>query len=346
MHEYPKPPTAGDDVGSPPTDAASAGRAREPVGHCLICGASARTLEVETHAMMQTGSRERFTFMRCSNCGLVQLDPRVPPAELGAFYQDDYLPYRGPLAWGRFAHLVERDLERVDAARVATLRRFVPLSEGSQVLDVGCGKPSFLRRLIDEVACTGVGTDFTDAGWRDHPETWRGLHLVAGEVVPAAGGDALPDEALGGPFDAITMWHYLEHEYHPRALLTRLAELARDKATLVIEVPDHDGWTRRRHGRFWQGYHTPRHTALYTPETLRRLLEDTGWQVVHQERRGTLDAHALEWMSRMERRGIDWTSSMEPHFVGFVAGLLAFRARHALKRGQGLGIQTAVARRA
>lgn len=346
MHENPESPTAGDDDGGPLTGAASAGPARQPVGACLICLASERAIEVETHAMMQSGSPERFTFVRCSNCGLVQLDPRVPPGELGAFYQDDYLPYRGPSAWGRFAHLVERDLERVDAARVATVRRFAGLSAVGRVLDVGCGKPSFLRQLVDEVGCTGVGTDFTDAGWREHPGTWRGLHLVAGEVVPAAGGEALADDALGGPFDAITMWHYLEHEYRPRALLTRLAELAHDGATLVIEVPDHDGWTRRQHGRFWQGYHTPRHTALYTVETLRRLLEDTGWQVVHQERHGTLDAYALEWMSRMERRGIDWTSSMEPHFAGFVAGLLTFRARHALKRGHGLGIQTAVARRA
>lgn len=317
----------------------------EAVGPCLVCGAAERTLEVETGAMMRRGQPGSYRFMRCEQCGLVQLDPRVAPNALGPWYGPDYLPFRGPAAWGRFAPLVASDLRRTDRARVATLRRFTELGPAQRVWDVGCGKPTFLEALVAATGCGAVGTDFTDEGWRDEPERWQGLSLVAGEVVPDAGaGREIGGDELGGEVDAVTMWHYLEHEYRPRALLERVRERVHRGAVIVIEVPDHDSWTRRRHGRWWQGYHTPRHTALYTPATLRRLLESTGWRVEHQEQRGTLDAYALDWMSRMERRGIDWTASMEPRFAGFVAGLLRFRLRHLRRRGRGLGVQTAVAR--
>jgi cyclopropane fatty-acyl-phospholipid synthase-like methyltransferase len=319
----------------------------EAVGSCLVCGSHDRRTEVETAAMMRQGHAGSFSFVRCADCGLVQLDPRVPASQLAPWYGGDYLPFRGPAAWGRFAPLVASDLKRTDRARVATLRRFIDLGPEQRVWDVGCGKPTFLEALVAATRCRAVGTDFTDEGWRDEPRRWHGMSLVAGEVVPGApAGDVreIAIDDLGGPVDAVTMWHYLEHEYRPRALLERVRERVRPGGVIVIEVPDHDSWTRRRYGRWWQGYHTPRHTALYTPSTLRRLLESTGWVVEHQEQRGTLDAYALDWMSRMERRGIDWTASMEPRFAGFVAGMLRFRLRHLGRRGLGLGVQTAVAR--
>lgn len=345
------PHAPSDPDAAPPSPAPS-----EAVGRCLACGSPGGRAVAATGAMMHPAGDPRFTFVECAACGLVRLDPRVPAAELGAYYGDDYLPYRGPRAWGRWGHLVARDLAATDAARVATVRRFVEVGPDTTLWDVGCGKPTFLEALVGATGCRGVGTDFSDGGWRGESDgRYRELVLHAAEVLPGGsepgGGpersrpDVVTPDRLGGPVDAVTMWHYLEHEYHPREMLERVAELSRPGATLVVEVPDHDGWTRRRWGRHWAGYHTPRHTALYNPHTLAVLLEASGWDVVHQERRGTLDAYPLHWMSRMERRGIDWSTSMEPRFTGFVAGMLAFRALHLWRRGRGLGIQTAVARR-
>ena len=77
-----------------------------------------------------------------------------------------------------------------------------------------------------------------------------------------------------------------------------------------FEVPDHDAWSRRRYGAHWAGYHTPRHTALWDRRTMRVLLERAGWRVDSIEPSGTLDPWTLVWMSRMERKGIDWSASM------------------------------------
>ncbi|HSG48066.1 MAG TPA: methyltransferase domain-containing protein, partial [Longimicrobiales bacterium] len=306
-----------EEAGPDPVPPGGPGAALEPVGRCLACGSPEREPEAEVRAQMMPpdAPAERFTFVRCSACGLVYLDPRVPADQLGRYYTEAYLPYRGAAAWGPFAPLVAMGQRGTDRARVALVREHAAPGPGIRVLDVGCGRPTFLEALVRATGCHGVGTDFSDHGWREDPERWRGLDLRAGD---------LHELAFDAPADVVTMWHYLEHDYAPRMTLARVRELVEGSThpggpRLFIEVPDHDGLTRHRHGAGWAGYHAPRHTALYTAASLRTLLEASGWEPVEIRRSGTLDPYVLEWMSRMEEKGIDWTGSMAPRLPGFLA---------------------------
>ena len=50
---------------------------------------------------------------------------------------------------------------------------------------------------------------------------------------------------------------------------------------LAIETPNLDSLdVRMFQERYWGGYHIPRHWNLFTPETLGRLLEDHGFEVL------------------------------------------------------------------
>jgi SAM-dependent methyltransferase len=323
---------------SPPNVLSTSADRLEPVVACLACGSVEREIHHETAAMMHA-SGERFRFSRCRACGLVYLDPRVPSADLGRYYGEAYLPYRGPAAWGRWRGLVAGGLRATDRRRVARVRALRPIDAGTRVLDVGCGHPTFLESLRARSGCRAVGVDFSDEGWRAEPARWAGLELHEGDLA---------DVGLDGPFDVVTMWHYLEHDYAPAETLRRVRALAAPGAHLVIEVPDHDSWSRRRYGVHWAGYHTPRHTALWNRATMRVVLERSGWRVDVIEPAGTLDPWTLVWMSRGERRGIDWSGSMEPHFAGYVAGRAVVwpvlsRLERARGRG-GDGFLTAVAR--
>jgi SAM-dependent methyltransferase len=284
--------------------------------------------------MMDAGS-ETFQFVACEGCGLVFLNPRVEPESLGQYYGASYLPYRGPQAWGRYAPLVERDARRTDLARVRLVQRYAQPTADTRVLDVGCGRPSFLDRLHRATQAKGIGLDFSDEGWRDDPAAWAHLQLITGDPALVR----LPDQ-----LDLITMWHYLEHDYDPGQTLRKLASHAAPQARLLIEVPNLDAWPRHWQGAHWAGFHTPRHTALYTPATLRDLLERHGWEVVHQHEHGTLDPYALFWMGRMERRGLDWESDMERQFWGFMRGKVLTWPLFALQRWLPLGAMTAIAR--
>lgn len=289
---------------------------------------------------------ERFSFARCTACGLVYLDPRVPAASLGHYYTAAYLPYRGPDAWGRWKPFVRAGLRRTDRARVARVRRHISVGPDTRVLDVGCGHPTFLEALGREAPCARVGIDFSDEGWREDRVRWAGIDLIEGGLTDAA---VVESPAFSdAPFDVVTMWHYLEHDYDPHETLKRVHDVSAPGARLFIEVPDHSSWSQMRYREHWAGYHTPRHTALWDPDTMRVLLERSGWAVESIERTGTLDPWVLVWMSRQERAGIDWAQSMEPRFPAFLFGRVvmwpALRLRERLRGRGGDGLLTAVAR--
>ena len=321
--------------GLPGPDGADPGALEEVVA-CPVCGEARWRTEVQVQAQMHP-EPELFTFVRCASCDLIFLNPRVPAEALSRYYTADYLPYRGAAAWGVFRPVVGLGLAGTDRRRVRLVQRFGRAEPGSRVLDVGCGRPTFLERLVRSTGATGIGVDFSDAGWRDDPERWAGLDLRR---------ETAEGLTLDTPVDVVTMWHYLEHDYDPRGTLDRVRGAVREDpaSCLLVEVPNHDSWTRRRHGAWWAGYHAPRHTALYTPETLGRLLEATGWRVERILSHGTLDPYVLHWMSRMERRGVDWSRGMAPRFPGFLAGKLATAPWFALARSRSLGVMAAVAR--
>ena len=304
---------------------------------CLLCGSDNGDDLVRSAAQMSS-STAWFRFVRCRLCGLVYLNPRVAERAIDAWYGPEYLPHRGESAWGRYARFAAEGQRRTDRARVrVALGDADGLSPGSRVLDVGCGRPTFLEALHDAAGVSGTGVDVSDAGWRDDPARWRRskLELVVGRIE---------DVELSSGYDLITLWHALEHDYRPLATLTRLRAMARPGATLIVEVPDYDSLTRRLQGPNWAGYHTPRHTAVYTAATLGDALGRTGWRVARQRRRGTLDPFVVCWLGRQEqlRRSLDGT--LESRFPAFMLGKVLTLPLVLTQAWLPLGVQLAVAR--
>lgn len=303
---------------------------------CLLCGADDAELLLSSGAQMHRDG-ERFTFVRCRRCGLVYLSPRVRQDGLLRYYDESYLPHRGASAWGRWARFAAEGQRRTDAARVRRARRATALGPAAAVLDVGCGRPTFLEALARATGTRGTGIDLSDAGWATEPARWAGagLELRQGTVA-----DGLPD----GPFDLVTMWHALEHDYAPLDTLRRLREVARPGGSILIEVPNFDSLTRRLHGEQWAGLHTPRHTALYTAATLGAMLECAGWRVARQDQWGTLDPYVLYWLGRQERAGRRLDGSLERAFPAFMLGKALTLPVALLQRWISLGVQVALAR--
>lgn len=280
-------------------------------------------------------SRERFQFVQCPDCELVALNPRVAPEKLGEYYTDYYLPYRGPQAWGKYQKQVANSQVKLDRSRVKLLAQHHPIERDSTILDLGCGKPTFLQQCVRAYQCRAVGIDFSDEGWKHQVQDFASLELHVGEVDDLSA-DLRPD--------VITMWHYLEHDYDPLSTLKKLKAIAQEKTTMIIEVPNYASESRKRYGEHWAGYHTPRHTFLFSPDNLTRLLQKAGWSSVQVNTFGTLDPYVLYWMSEMERKGIDWSINMEKEFFGYVTGLLRFLPKRINSRRKSLGIMTAIAK--
>ena len=301
--------------------------------NCPICNASSIVSFIKTTAQMHS-SKELFNFDQCANCQLIFLNPRVNLDNLKNYYTSYYLPYRGSEAWGKYSKLVEGSQKKLDLKRVKRVKEMCSVSPKSLILDVGCGNPSFLKACQQELNCKTMGIDFSDEGWKEQSTLFKGLDLQVAEIK---------DLSLNLKPDIITMWHYLEHDYTPLENLTYLKSIAKPSTTLIIEIPNFDSISRKKYNENWAGWHTPRHTSLFSPDNIKLLLDKSGWNVSQLLTYGTLNPYLLFWMSEIEQKGIQWNKNMENEFWDFVIGMLKFMPTKWNEKKLSLGIMTIIA---
>ncbi|MEX1189127.1 MAG: class I SAM-dependent methyltransferase [Bacteroidia bacterium] len=265
---------------------------------------------------------------------MVFLNPRVSLDELKNYYTSYYLPYRGASAWGKFQRFVENNQHKLDLKRVNFVKSSQTISSDSLILDVGCGKPSFLKACQKELNCKTLGIDFSNEGWNNQLSLFEDIELRVGEIKD------LPSSLRP---DIITMWHYLEHDYTPYENLRYLKTIAKPSTKLIIEIPNFDSTSRKKYGENWAGWHTPRHISLFSPENITLLLNNSGWKVTSLFTYGTLDPYLLYWMSEMELKGIEWDKNMENEFFGFLSGMILFTPQKLKEKKSSLGIMTVIA---
>jgi SAM-dependent methyltransferase len=202
----------------------------------------------------------RILLGRCGECGLRWvLDPPTGD-EFAALYTSGFYepaPARGGRLVGRLHRLN-------NAIRIRELRGITP----GRLLDVGCGKGRFLAAARD-AGWEVLGVEFAPAS-AEAARAAYGIEVAIGDFVE------LP---LEGSFDAVTMWHVLEHLPDPFAAVARAAELLRPGGRLVVSVPNIESLQARLGGERWFHLDLPRHLMHFTPRSLSALVARTGMRV-------------------------------------------------------------------
>jgi hypothetical protein len=300
---------------------------------CPICHSSLINSIIKTKSQMHQ-NKEIFNFDQCQNCDFVFLNPRLPQEKLKHYYNSYYLPYRGSEAWGRFQSLVKKNQKKLDTKRVNLVKNYFKIQSESLIVDIGCGHPSFLKHCQQALGCRTMGLDFSDEGWQGRIEKFKDIQLMVGEI------SNLPKDLHP---DVITMWHYLEHDYKPYENLSYLRSISTPQTKLIIEIPNFDSSSRKKFGKNWAGWHTPRHTSLFSPQNISLLLKKSGWKVKDLFTYGTMDPYLLEWMSRMEKKNIEWDKNMEDEFLSFMVGMFRYFPKKLKEKQSSLGIMTVIA---
>ena len=301
---------------------------------CIVCNNKETTFLYTNCAMMHHSNKE-YNFFICKVCNVVFLNPRPSLKELKKYYTDIYLPYRGPSAWGKYKKLANFNQQRLDIKRAKLLKQYSSPNKASSILDIGCGNPTFLETCNHFFKSSLYGIDFSNNGWKREQDRFKKLNLKVGDI------DVL--EKNFSP-DIITLWHYLEHDYYPNKTLKKLASISNLNTILYIEIPNYDSLSRKKYAQNWAGFHTPRHTFLFSPKNIEILLNKNGWQVELIDLKGTLNPYILNWMSEMEIKKIDWSKSMENRFWNYFYGMITYKLKH-LFTNQSEGIMTVLAKK-
>jgi SAM-dependent methyltransferase len=143
---------------------------------------------------------------------------------------------------------------------------------------------------------------------------------VAGRLhLQVVGGPGALSELVPESFDAVSMFHVLEHEQRPLELLGHARRLLVPQGRLLIAVPNGASVARRLFGRFWLGYDLPRHRLVFTPRSLRRCLEAAGFELERLSGRFSDQALDVLGSARLWCQGHNIQSRIVP---AVIAGVL------------------------
>ena len=83
-------------------------------------------------------------------------------------------------------------------------------------------------------------------------------------------------------FDACVARSYLEHEAKPLEVLQGVCSVLKPSGVFVVKVPNYATVNRLVMGRKWCGFRYPDHLNYFTPASLRRMAEKTGFSVQYR----------------------------------------------------------------
>ncbi len=238
--------------------------------HCIACGkelpeqplfildnAPASAQDIPDAEEVKSDQGVTLNLCQCRHCGLVQFDC-IPVS----YYRDVIR------ASGFGATLV--DLRRQQYRHMIETYHL----EGKKFLEVGCGRGEFLQPLREfPVEIYGVEhrQELVDIAvesglrvWKDFPE--REDHVFT-------------DGSVSGPFDVFLSFNFLEHQPYPEVMLKAIWNNLSDDGMGLVTVPALEYILE--HGSYYELIRD--HIAYYSFDTLRRLLERCGFQVLEEE---------------------------------------------------------------
>jgi len=222
--------------------------------------------------------------VRCA-CGVGRYATTPDERALETFYADEY--YGSPGI--KFRPVIEWLVRSVGARHLRSLTR--GLRPGASVLDVGCGRGVLLSGLADR-GFDAHGVEMSETACRGADPR---AHIRIASHLSAA-------RYQLAQFDAVILWHVLEHLPDPRGTLEEARRILRPGGRLVVAVPNFASFQATWAKENWFHLDPPRHLFHFPLEALRDLVARTGF-ALRSEHHFSLRQNPFGWIqSALNRR--------------------------------------------
>lgn len=233
---------------------------------CPVCNSS--DIAIRLSAKDYTVSKELFDVWQCNNC-TVRFTQHIPSAaSIGKYYQSqDYISHSNTKK-GFVNKLYHWVRSYTLSVKKKLVQRLTTLKTG-KLLDVGAGAGSFAAKMKKAGwDVTGLEPDETA---RQNAKNEYQLELTSIDELHSQ-----PSEY----FDAITMWHVLEHVHELHHYLDTFSRILKPQGTLIIAVPNYTSFDADTYQEYWAAYDVPRHLYHFSPHSMDVLAEQHGMMVI------------------------------------------------------------------
>lgn len=219
-----------------------------------------------------TVSGEMFGISHCKACTHRFTNPVPGQSEIAPYYKSAEYVSHTNTSKGLINSLYQRVRKITLRSKRKLLERSTGIRQGKH-LDVGSGAGAFLATM------KAAGWDCL--GLEPDPDARAVAKADFGvDAKPIEELFALPD----GTYDAITLWHVLEHVHELDAYMAKLKALLKADGRLFIAVPNYTSLDGQRYEAQWAAYDVPRHLYHFSPTSMKRLLELSGLKLIEMKR--------------------------------------------------------------
>lgn len=230
-------------------------RPSEP--RCNLCG--------ENRFKIREEAEPPFKVLQCLGCGLVFVHPFPETAGLATHYDESY--------YKDWIGAQKEKRTKMWEKRLNGLEKRCPKG---RLLDVGCGNGAFLEQARKK-GWTVNGTEYSPYA-AGYARDVLGLDVFRGELFEAG--------YKGASFNAVTMWHVLEHVTDPKRYLKEVFSVLKPSGLLVLAVPNVNDLLMKaayrlfkfKRYRLFSKNDRELHLYHFSPKTIKASLEAAGFR--------------------------------------------------------------------
>ncbi len=233
---------------------------------CPFCGSKQfeKTMAVKDY----TVSNEIFDIFHCNNCTNRFTQNIAPQNEIGRYYQSENYTSHSDTSKD-FISKIYHSVRNITLKSKRDLIVGLTKKQQGNLLDVGAGTGAFSNAMIQ-------------AGWAvtalEPDETARTVAQTKYNLQLQNPTELFNQEA--GKFDAITLWHVLEHIHTLKEYLQQFHKVLKQDGKLVIAVPNYTSFDASYYQEYWAGYDVPRHLYHFSPAGMKILAEQMGFKII------------------------------------------------------------------
>ena len=273
---------------------------------CPIC--NSEDFHQSLSAKDYTVSDEIFDVMHCNNCDNRFTQNIATETEIGKYYQsENYISHSDTKKdfISKIYHSV-RNITLVSKRKL--IEKNVKQQKG-KLLDIGAGTGAFANAM-------------TQAGWTvtalepDEQAIKKAQENYQIQLQPTAELFNFPSRQ----FDAITMWHVMEHVHNIHGYLEQFKKIIKPSGKIFIAVPNYTSFDSSYYQQYWAGYDVPRHLYHFSPHGMKRLAQQHGF-FVSKTKPMWFDSVYVSMLSEKYKNG--QSNFIKALFIGLLSNIQA-----------------------